>query len=205
MTADRAAAPEADPTPAPPFDIRREVVTVMPHLRAFARFLTGNRERADDLVQDAVVRCLQAAHQFQPGTNFKAWMFTILRNLFYNEGRKNRIKIDPLDDVNAGAHAMPPDQQAGLEFDDFRRAFWLLNEEQREVLILVGASGLSYDEAAAICGVAVGTIKSRVSRARAQLAKILDDGDLGSRTGSSRAMPAEMAAFLAAESPTKNR
>lgn len=190
---------------APSFDIRREVVAVMPHLRAFARFLTGNRERADDLVQDAVVRCLQAAHQFQPGTNFKAWMFTILRNLFYNEGRKNRVKLDPLDEMNAGAHAMPPDQQAGLEFDDFRRAFWHLNEEQREVLILVGASGMSYDEAAAICGVAVGTIKSRVSRARAQLARVMEGGGLGSRTSGNQEMPAEMAAFLAAGTPPKGR
>lgn len=190
-------APAPDPEAAATFDIRKEVITVMPHLRAFARFLTGHRERADDLVQDAVVRALTAAHQFQPGTNFKAWMFTILRNLFYNEGRKAKVKLDPLDDVTANQHAMGPTQEAGLEFDDFRRAFWRLTEEQREVLILVGASGVSYEEAAEICQCAVGTIKSRVSRARTQLSKILTGSELGTRLSEAGPMPAEMAAFLA--------
>lgn len=179
------------------FDIRTEVIAVLPHLRAFARFLTGHRERADDLVQDAVVRALTAAHQFQPGTNFKAWMFTILRNLFYNEGRKARMKTDSLDEMNEAQHSMGPTQESGLEFDDFRRAFWRLSEEQREVLILVGASGVSYEEAAEICGVAVGTIKSRVSRARTQLTRILSGTEMGSRLEEAGPIPAEMAAFLA--------
>jgi len=189
------------------FDVRAEVIAVLPHLRAFARFLTGHRERADDLVQDAVVRALTAAHQFQPGTNFKAWMFTILRNLFYNEGRKARMKTDPLDEMNESQHSMGPTQESGLEFDDFRRAFWRLSEEQREVLILVGASGVSYEEAAEICGCAVGTIKSRVSRARAQLSRILGGDELGSRLEEkSRPIPAEMAAFLAlGGAPDKRR
>jgi len=190
-------APTAAPAGAGKFDIRAEVIAVMPHLRAFARFLTGNRERADDLVQDAVVRALTAAHQFQPGTNFKAWMFTILRNLFYNEGRKARMKTEPLDEVTENQHSAAPSQEAGLEFDDFRRAFWRLTEEQREVLILVGASGVSYEEAAEICNCAVGTIKSRVSRARAQLTRILSGSELGSRLAESGPVPAEMAAFLA--------
>ncbi|WP_233559985.1 sigma-70 family RNA polymerase sigma factor [Oleomonas cavernae] len=202
MSAPKSSAGGANPLPvdaaaAAKFDIRVEVIAVMPHLRAFARFLTGHRERADDLVQDAVVRALTAAHQFQPGTNFKAWMFTILRNLFYNEGRKTKVKLDPLDDVTANQHAMGPTQEAGLEFDDFRRAFWRLTEEQREVLILVGASGVSYEEAAEICNCAVGTIKSRVSRARAQLTRILSGSELGSRLSEDGPMPAEMAAFLA--------
>lgn len=179
------------------FDVRAEVIAVLPHLRAFARFLTGHRERADDLVQDAVVRALTAAHQFQPGTNFKAWMFTILRNLFYNEGRKSRMKTDTLDEMNESQHAMGPTQESGLEFDDFRRAFWRLTEEQREVLILVGASGVSYEEAAVICGCAIGTIKSRVSRARSQLTRILSGTEMGSRLEEAGPIPAEMAAFLA--------
>lgn len=193
-------------TDRPAFDIRAEVIAVMPHLRAFARFLTGHRERADDLVQDAVVRALTSAHQFQPGTNFKAWMFTILRNLFYNEGRKSRVKIDTLEEVHEQQHAAGPTQEAGLEFDDFRRAFWRLTEEQREVLILVGASGVSYEEAAEICGCAVGTIKSRVSRARTQLSKLLNGSEMGSRLEESGPMPAEMAAFMAlGGSPSKPR
>lgn len=155
-----------------------ELLACIPHLRAYARFLTGNRERADDLVQDALLRALTASHQFQPGTNLKAWIFTILRNLFYNEVRKNRLKVQSIDDLAGDGPSTPPTQDANLEFADFRRAFWQLGQGQREVLIMVGASGLSYEEAAAICDCAVGTIKSRVSRARRELLKILQDDNL---------------------------
>lgn len=149
-------------------EFQEALVEVLPHLRAFARSLTRRREQADDLVNDTVVRALAAAEQFQPRTNFKAWMFTILRNLYYNEGRKNRSMV-PFDDIESYLHAIPPAQHAALEFCDFRRAFWQLSDDHREVLILVGASGLGYDEAAKVCGCAVGTIKSRVSRARSEL------------------------------------
>src|SRR5260221_8338525 len=155
-----------------------DLLACIPHLRAYARFLTGNRERADDLVQDALLRALTAAHQFQPGTNLKAWIFTILRNLFYNEIRKNRLKVQSIDDIPGEGPATPPTQDSNLEVAGYRRAFWQLGQSQREVLIMVGASGLSYEEAAAICQCAVGTIKSRVSRARRELLKILQDGNL---------------------------
>ena len=157
----------------PSFEV--ELLATIPHLRAYARFLTRDRERADDLVQDAVTRALGAAHQFNPGTNFKAWMFTIQRNIFFNEGRKRRPRFEVLDDV-AERYGTPATQDSSLEFGDFRRAFWELSEEQREVLLLVGASGLSYEAAAEICGCAIGTIKSRASRARAQLAIIMERG-----------------------------
>ena len=158
-----------------------DLIACMPHLRAFARFLTGNRERADDLVQDTIVRALTAAHQYQPGTNLKAWMFTILRNQHYNDLRKNRIRLQSLDDPSVGEATAPPTQDAHLEFGDFRRAFWQLGEDQREVLILIGASGLSYEEAARVCSCPTGTIKSRVSRARRELLKTLRDGLVLSR------------------------
>src|SRR3954447_21048357 len=103
--------------------IEADLIACIPHLRAFARFLTGNRERADDLVQDAVVRALTAAHQFQPGTNLKAWIFTILRNLYYNEIRKNRVKRQWREEGAIDEPAMPATQEAALEFGDFRRAF----------------------------------------------------------------------------------
>jgi len=164
-----------------------DLVACIPHLRAFARFLTGNRERADDLVQDTIVRALTAAHQFQPGTNLKAWMFTILRNLHYNELRKNRVRVQSLDDASAYEPAILPSQEASLEFGDFRRAFWQLGDDQREVLILVGASGLSYEEAAKVCDCPTGTIKSRVSRARRELMRMLQEGTL---TGKRRDTPA---------------
>lgn len=165
--------------------LEADLLACIPHLRAYARFLTGNRERADDLVQDALLRALTAAHQFQPGTNLKAWIFTILRNLFYNEIRKNRLRVQSIDDIPGEGPATPATQDANLEFADFRRAFWQLGQSQREVLIMVGASGLSYEEAAAICSCAVGTIKSRVSRARRELLKILEEGRLVQKRGDS--------------------
>ncbi len=159
-------------------EFRSALVDSIPHLRAFARSLTRNRDRADDLVHDAAVRALAAADQFTPGTNFKAWIFTILRNLYYNEGRKDHSRNVPFDEAAVTEHAIPATQESALEFCDFRRAFWQLSEDHREVLMLVGASGLSYEEAAEICKCAVGTIKSRVSRARQELTKLLSDDRL---------------------------
>ncbi len=153
-----------------------DLIACIPHLRSFARFLTRNRDRADDLVQDTIVRALGGAHRFQAGTNLKAWMFTILRNLHYTDLRRNRIPVQSLDDPSAYEPAVLPNQMASLEFGDFRRAFWQLGDDWREALILVGASGLSCEEAAKVCGCAKGTIKSRVWRARRELLRILDDG-----------------------------
>ena len=132
-------------------NIDDDILASLPHLRAFARSLTGTRGRADDLVQEAVLRALIAASQFRPGTNFKAWIFTILRNHFFNEFRRKSFTC-PLEAADLNIHATPPVQQAGLEFDDFRAAFNRLPAKQREVLILVGAEGCRYEEAAAICG-----------------------------------------------------
>jgi RNA polymerase sigma-70 factor (ECF subfamily) len=145
------------------------LVECIPHLRAFARSLTRNREQADDLVHDAVVHALAAESQFCPGTNFKAWIFTILRNLFYNRWREQRIRSTLIEDPVLSRARVGPPQEAALKIRDFKRAFWRLGQDQREALILVGASGMSYEEAAAVCGCPVGTVKSRVSRARQQL------------------------------------
>jgi RNA polymerase sigma-70 factor (ECF subfamily) len=170
--------------------IHQEVINSIPHLRAFARLLTGNRERADDLVQDAIVRALTAAEQFTPGTNFKAWIFTILRNLYFNELRRNRVQMESLERMDWENVSTPPTQEAGLELDDFKRALMKVSLEQREALILVSASGFSYEEAARVCDCAIGTIKSRVSRARSELSKMLAEGgaDL-KRTLESRTAP----------------
>ena len=153
------------------FDIQEELLVCLPDMQAFARFLTKDRNRADDLVQDASVRVLAAADQFTPGTNFKAWVFTILRNLHYNERQRSRRQVDQGDDGTALeiATALSGGQEASLDFRDFHRAFWALEEMHREVLMLVGSSGLSYEDAAKICGCSVGTIKSRVSRGRRAL------------------------------------
>jgi RNA polymerase sigma-70 factor, ECF subfamily len=170
-------------------EFRAALVECIPHLRAFARSLTRDRELADDLVHDAAVRALAAAHQFCPGTNFKAWIFTILRNLYYNEGRRDRSKNVPFEEATVAEHSIPATQEVALEFSDFKRAFWRLGEDHREVLILVGASGLSYEEAAEVCNCAVGTIKSRVSRARQELTRLLSGDSPGSTRASAPTAP----------------
>ena len=119
--------------------------TCIPHLRAYARSLVHNADGADDLVQDTLLRAWASRAQFAEGTNFRAWMFTILRNQHYNDVRKARVRLQSLDDPSIDEPAAPPSQEARLEFGDFRRAFWQLAENQREVLILIGASGLSYE------------------------------------------------------------
>jgi RNA polymerase sigma-70 factor, ECF subfamily len=154
------------------------LIETIPHLRAFARALTRDRDLADDLVQETVVRALSAASQFRPGTNFRAWIFTILRNHHINTLRGRRMRFDALEDVSESHHATPPTQEVHLEIEDFQRAFMGLPVEQREVLLLVGASGFSYEEASRIVGCAVGTIKSRVSRARRVLyPKVMGEAD----------------------------
>ena len=179
----------------------KDLLTCVPHLRAFAWFLARNRERADDLVQDTIVRALAAAAQFRAGTNLKGWMFTILRNLHYNEVRKNRIQTQSLDDPLAYEPAVLPNQVASLEFGDFRRAFWQLADDRREALILIGASGLSYEEAAKVCDCPKGTIKSRVSRARRELLQILEDGVLADRRRDSPAMAGYIGGLLEGRRP----
>ena len=119
----------------------------------------------------------------EKGTNFKAWIFTILRNLYFNEFRRNRALMRPLEAADLEIHATAPSQQAGLEFDDFRRAFRTLPPEQREALVLVGADGFRYEEAAAICGCPVGTIKSRVARARGEIVRLLGTDDRPASSG----------------------
>jgi RNA polymerase sigma-70 factor, ECF subfamily len=163
-------------------DVREVMLAAVPSLRAFAISLCGNVDRADDLVQEALMRALSHISSFEPGTNMSAWLFTILRNLFRSEYRKRRREVEDIDGAYAGQLASLPEQNSRIEINEFRDALKLLPSEQREALILVGASGFSYEEAAQICGCAVGTIKSRVNRARCRLAEILvveDSSDFG--------------------------
>jgi RNA polymerase sigma-70 factor (ECF subfamily) len=154
-----------------------ELIACIPHLRAFALFRTRNRDQADDLVQDTIVRALGASQLFRAGSNLKAWLCTILRNQHCNILRKNaQMRIQSIDDPMQRQPAVAATQEASLEYADFCRAFWQLTIDQREVLILIGPSGLSYVDAAKVCGCAIGTIKSRTSRARRELLKILENG-----------------------------
>jgi RNA polymerase sigma-70 factor (ECF subfamily) len=152
---------------------RDALLAAVPSLRAFAISLSGNVDRADDLVQDTLVRAISNAHRFEPGTNLHAWLFTILRNLFHSEYRKRRREVEDPDGAYAEQLTSQPEQGARLDFEDFRAALATLPSEQREALLLVGASGFSYEETAAICGCAVGTVKSRVNRARTRLSGLL--------------------------------
>jgi RNA polymerase sigma-70 factor (ECF subfamily) len=153
--------------------LREAVLAAVPKLRAFAISLSGNVDRADDLVQETLLRALANISSFQPGTNMSAWLFTILRNHFHSEYRKRRREVEDGDGSYAETLKSQPDQTARLEFHEFRVALAKLPHDQREALILVGASGFSYEETAEICGCAVGTIKSRVNRARARLAELM--------------------------------
>jgi RNA polymerase sigma-70 factor (ECF subfamily) len=153
--------------------LRDQMLSAVPSLRAFAISLSGNVDRADDLVQETLMRAIANIDSFQPGTNMSAWLFTILRNLFRSEYRKRRREVEDADGSYADTLKSQPEQSGRLEFNEFRVALDKLPPDQREALILVGASGFSYEEAAAICECAVGTIKSRVNRARTRLADLL--------------------------------
>lgn len=157
--------------------VRADMLRALPHLRAFAISLCGNADRADDLVQEALMRGLAAIDSFRPGTNMTAWLFTILRNHFRSEYRKRRREVEDSDGHYAGSLKSQPEQYGQAEYREFRKALDTLPTDQREALILVGASGFTYDEAADVAGCAVGTIKSRVNRARTRLAELLDIND----------------------------
>src|SRR5262249_15685624 len=145
----------------------------MTNLRAFAVSLCGDREHADDLVQETLFKARNHLDSFHEGTNLKAWLFTILRNTYFSERRKRRREVEDADGSYAATLATHPEQHGHMDMQDFRAALTRLPDDQREALILVGAAGFSYEEAAEISGCAVGTIKSLVNRARNQLADML--------------------------------
>ena len=153
---------------------RDQLVALLPSLRAFARGLCGHREMADDLAQDTMMRAWAARESYTQGTNFRAWMFMIMRNQFYTTIRKNSrmTSLDP--EVAERVLVVAPAQQNGINVDDVAKALQKLPAEQREVLLLIGANGLSYEEAAEIIGVAMGTVKSRLARGRTALAAMID-------------------------------
>ncbi|WP_299968775.1 RNA polymerase sigma factor [uncultured Roseobacter sp.] len=155
-------------------DPREALVEHLPAMRAFAISLTRNSATADDMVQDTLVKAWTNIEKFQPGTNMRAWLFTILRNTYYSSRRKAKREVADIDGVHTEALAEKPAHDGRLQMKDFRDAFAQLSDEQREALLLVGASGFSYEEAAEMCGVAVGTIKSRTNRARLRLSALLE-------------------------------
>jgi RNA polymerase sigma-70 factor (ECF subfamily) len=162
-------------------ELRDSLLEAIPHLRAFAISLTGNGDQADDLVQEAIVRGLSNLDKFEAGTNLQAWLFTILRNQFYTLKRRKRREVADPDGMMAGSLSTLPEQHGSLDLRDLAMALAQLPPEQREVLLLAVAEGLKYEEIAQICGAKIGTIKSRMNRARARLAELLQlqNEDLG--------------------------
>jgi RNA polymerase sigma-70 factor (ECF subfamily) len=163
---------------------RRELVGLIPHLRAFARTLCGDPTAADDLAQDAMLKAWDARASFEMGTNMKAWTFMILRNQFYSEKRRSWRQSQLDQEAAERTLVAVDDPEAPVALDELRQGLAMLPIEQREALVLVGAGGFAYEEAAAICDCAVGTVKSRVSRARRALQGILESGAY-TRDGSS--------------------
>jgi RNA polymerase sigma-70 factor (ECF subfamily) len=155
---------------------RVELETLIPHLRAFARTLCGDPTAADDLAQDAMLKAWDARASFEMGTNMKAWTFMILRNQFYSEKRRSWRQSQLDQEAAERTLVAVDDPEAPVALDELRQGLAMLPAEQREALILVGAGGFAYEEAAAICDCAVGTVKSRVSRARRALQGILESG-----------------------------
>ncbi|HUD50454.1 sigma-70 family RNA polymerase sigma factor [Parvibaculum sp.] len=166
----------------PDGEFKTELASVIPQLRAFARSLCGNRDMADDLVQETMLKAWAARKRFEAGTSMQAWTHTILRNLFRSQMRRSRF-VGEWDDAKAEELlSAPGDQEQHMNLSDLQRALLELPPAQREALILVGAGGFAYEEAAEICGCAIGTVKSRVARARAAVEKMLTDGMMPSRT-----------------------
>ncbi|MES2700963.1 MAG: sigma-70 family RNA polymerase sigma factor [Pseudomonadota bacterium] len=157
---------------------KRDLAQVVPHLRAFARGLCGRPDMADDLVQETMLKAWAAQERFEPGTSMRAWTFVILRNIYLTDMRRNRFRGEYDELVAERILVEPAGQEAPIHLADLHSALLTLPPERREALLLVGAGGFSYEEAAEICGCAVGTIKSRVGRARAALAQMIEAGGL---------------------------
>jgi len=174
--------PENPRTASEKSDFKRDLTQVVPHLRAFARGLCGRPDLADDLVQETLLKAWAAQDRFEPGTSMRAWTFVILRNAYLTDMRRNRFRGEYDEGVAERILTAPAGQEEPIHLSDLHRALLTLPAERREALLLVGAGGFSYEEAAAICGCAVGTIKSRVGRARAALSEMLANGAIPRRS-----------------------
>lgn len=173
---------ETKRTAAQKLEFKRELEEVIPHLRAFARGLCGRPDMADDLVQEALLKAWAAQERFEPGTSMRAWTFVILRNAYLTDMRRNRFRGEYDENVAERILTAPASQEEPIHLSDLHRALLTLPPERREALLLVGAGGFSYEEAANICGCAIGTIKSRVGRARAALTSMMEEGSIPQRS-----------------------
>jgi RNA polymerase sigma-70 factor (ECF subfamily) len=174
------------------------MIECLPHLRAYGRSLTRDPDAADDLVQDTIVRAIGAQESFQEGTNLKAWLFTILRNKFLDDRRRKRGYFEQIETVVHERLVCAPSQDAAIEFANVATVFWSLSAPHREILMLIGVNGLNYEEAANILGCPIGTVRSRLSRARAELQRKMEAADSGDLSGEFRRLARRLPALLAA-------
>jgi RNA polymerase sigma-70 factor (ECF subfamily) len=149
------------------------LVAEIPFLRAYAVSLTSSVTTADDLVQETLVKAWANFGSFQQGTNLRGWLVTILRNSFYSSYRKMKREVPDPNGAYAKTLSVGAEQGSRLQLNEFKEALEKLSPEHREVLVMIGIAEMSYEEAAEICGVPTGTIKSRLNRARAKLAELL--------------------------------
>jgi RNA polymerase sigma-70 factor, ECF subfamily len=178
-----AAVEQAAPVAVDDGEFKQQMVALIPSLRAFARSLCGNPDMADDLAQEAMARAWKARQSFTMGTNFRAWMFMIVRNIFYTTIRKNSRMTSWDPEIAERVLVEPATQHVGIELQDVQDALNKLPPVQREMLMLVAAEGVSYEEAAIIAGCAIGTVKSRVARARAALVRLMDGHEIDDHDG----------------------
>lgn len=177
--------------------MKKNLPSEIPHLRAYARSLCRDAVRADDLVQETMLKAMANCEKFREGTNLRAWLFTILRNTFITEQRKFGRETALPEDADAFLQGAPGNQEDSVEFENFIRALHALPADFREALILIGAAGVSYDDAARIMGCRIGTAKSRVSRARTLLRAMLDSDAALPTTKEAQPTFAEVANILA--------
>ena len=182
MTGPNAAASQPQADTLSDTEFKALLAGVIPHLRAYGRSLSGNPDLADDLTQDTMVKAWASRERFERGTSIKAWTFVILRNTFLSQMRRNKFVGEYDETAVERTMSTPANQEDSGEMADLQRGLMELPQDQREALILVGASGFSYEDAAAICGCAVGTIKSRVGRARAALTTMIETGTIPERS-----------------------
>ncbi len=173
----------------------RAILKAIPHLRAFAISLSGDRDRADDLVQETLAKALGHLHQFEPGTNMMSWLFRILRNQYHTQFRRRRWEIEDPNGIIARQVTIPPPQIGHLDLQDLWSALGKLPAIYREALLLVSAEGMSYEEAAHICGVSMGAFKTRVNRARTMLGKLMDGEEVRDSGRETRSKAASDASF----------
>ena len=158
-------------------DFRGLLIAALPHMRAYARSLTGSADQADDLVQDTAIRLMTAQEQYRQGTNFRAWAIAALRNRFIDLRRRARFHGGSIEDIDTSLFAQPPSQDTIVYFEQTAREFWRLSPAHREIITMIGINGMSYEQVAKVLGCPIGTVRSRLARARAELQSAIDGKD----------------------------